>query len=118
MKTLTQHYGLWVLLLVGIGMTWLRHDVCTLTAVAAWVQHLSSQGSFMFAGLYGLVPALHIRDVVPPMTGTALCGGILGRVVMLMGTTIGVMMACLMVRYLVGMLCCVGCLLVRVLPYP
>src|SRR5712691_8979901 len=103
MKTLTQHYGLWglwVLLLIGIGVAWLKHDVGILKAVAAWVHHLSSHGSFMFAGLYGLVPAFYLRGAVPPMTGAALCGGILGRIVMLMGTTIGVMMVCLMARHL------------------
>jgi len=114
MKTPAQRFGLRVLLLIGIGVTWLKLDVYSLEAVAAWVQHLGSQGPFMLAGLYGLSPTLHLRGAVPPMAGEALCGAILGRALMLMGTTIGALMACLMARYLVGVLYCVGSLFGRI----
>jgi len=100
MKTPVQRYGLWGVLLVGMGVTWLKHDGCTLEAVAAWVHHLGSRGPCMLSGVYGLAVTLHLRNAVPSMASTALCGAILGRVVMLMGTTIGVMIACLIARYL------------------
>ena len=102
MKTSAQRYGLLLLLLVGIGVPWLYREVCTLEAIASWVQHLSPRVPFMFVGLYGLAPTLHLWGAVPPMAGEALCGSILGMVLILMGTTIGVMAACLMARYLGG----------------
>jgi len=103
MKTKVPRYGLLVLLLVGIGVTWLKRDVCTIEAFWAWVQHFGSRGPFMFAGLYGLAPTFNLRGAVPPMAGEALCGAILGMVLILMGTTSGVMVTYLMARYLAGL---------------
>jgi uncharacterized membrane protein YdjX (TVP38/TMEM64 family) len=105
MKTQVQRYGLLVLLLVGVGVTWLKRDACTLEATAAWVQQLGTRGPFLFAGLYGLAPTLHLRSAVPSIPAGALCGTILGMALILMGTTIGVMGACLMVRSLMGVWC-------------
>ena len=77
---------------------------CTPEAAAAWVQHLGSRGPFMFAGLYGLAPTLHLQGAVPgavpTMAGEALCGTILGMLLILMGTTIGTMVTCLLAGYL------------------
>lgn len=102
MKTSAQRYGLLVLVLVGIGIAWLHREAYTLEAVTAWVQHLSSQRPFTLAGLYGLAPTLHLWGEVSPVAEEALCGSILGMVLLLMGTTIGIMAACLMARYLAG----------------
>jgi uncharacterized membrane protein YdjX (TVP38/TMEM64 family) len=103
MKTHAQHYGLLALLLVGIGVTWLKRDACTLEAATAWVQYLGSGGPFMFAGFYGLAPTLHLRGAMPSMAGEMMCGNILGMVVILMGTTSGVMVAYLLARALAGL---------------
>src|SRR2546423_4477366 len=100
MKTFIQRYGQCVLLLMCIGMTWLKCDVCTIEAVTASMQHLGSLESLRFAGLYSLAPTLHLRDAVPPMSSATLCGAVLSRGVILMSTTIGIMMVCLTVHYL------------------
>jgi uncharacterized membrane protein YdjX (TVP38/TMEM64 family) len=102
MKTSIRHYGLLALLLVGLSVPWLRPEVCRLDAATHWVQHLGSRGPFMLVGLYGLAPTLHLRGGMPAMAGTALCTTILGMVMILMGTTIGIMVTYLLVRSLAG----------------
>ena len=102
MKTQTRHCGLCGFLLMVLGVTWLMREAGPLEAITAWGARLSAWGSCMFMGLYSVAPSLHFQGAVPPMTGKLLCGAILGMVTLLTGTTIGGMLAYLLVRVLVG----------------
>lgn len=98
MKHQTRHHGLWGFLLVGLGVIWLTRGMGSLEAFTAWGTQFSFWGSCMFMGLYSVAPSLHFQGAAPPMTGKLLCGAILGMVMLLMGTTIGGMVAYLLVR--------------------
>ena len=99
-RTRMRHHGMLVLLLVGLGVFWLKRDVCTLAIATAWTDYLGSWAPFMFSGLYGVAPTLHLRGAMPPTDGEALCGAILGMTLILMGMTIGTMVAYLITRSL------------------
>ena len=102
MKTLARHHGLWWSLLGVLCVTSLTRDVGPLEAITAWGAQAGSWGSGMLMGLYSMAPTLHFRGAAPPMTGTTLCAATLGLAVLLMGTTIGGMLAYLLVRAFVG----------------
>ncbi len=102
MKTQARHHGLWWSLLVVLGVTWLTREAGPLEAITAWGAQVGSWGSCMLMGLYSVAPTLHFRGAAPPMTGKTLCAAILGLAMLLMGTTIGGMLAYLLVRAFVG----------------
>jgi uncharacterized membrane protein YdjX (TVP38/TMEM64 family) len=98
MKTPVRHHGLWWSLLVVLGVTWLTREAGPLEAITAWGAQVGSWGSCMLMGLYSVAPTLHFRGAALPMTGKTLCAAILGLAMLLMGTTIGGMLAYLLVR--------------------
>ena len=102
MKIQARHYGLWGFLLMALGVIWLTQEAGALEAISAWGAQLGSWGTCMFMGLYSLAPTLHFQGVAPLMTGKLLCMASLGMVMLLMGTTIGGLLAYLLVRALVG----------------
>jgi hypothetical protein len=118
MKFPTLSRSVWVLLLVSLGVLWLKHAPCPLEVVTAWAYDLGSLSAILFAGLFGLAPTLALRNAMPSLTGTALCAAILGRIELLMGTTLGVMMVCRGAHPLVGVLSSVGRRLARVVLLP
>ena len=102
MQTHMRHYRLSGPLLVGLGVIFLTCGTGLLEALTGWGTQLGSWGSCMLMGLYSMAPSLHSRGAAPPMTGKLLCGAILTLAMLLMGTTIGGMLAYLLVRAFVG----------------
>lgn len=85
-----------------LGVIWLTREAGPLEAITAWGAQVGSWGSGMLMGLYSVAPTLHFRGAAPPMTGKTFCAAILGLALLLMGTTIGGMLAHLLVRAFVG----------------
>lgn len=104
MKTRARHPGLWGCLLVCLGVVWLAREAGALVgALTVWGAQLGSWGAYLFMGLYSLAPTLHFRGAAWHMTGQSLCVAILGLVMLLMGTTIGSMIAYRLGCAIIGM---------------
>jgi len=102
MKTQARHHGLYGFLLVGLIVIWCTREAGPLEAIMAWGVQLGSWGSCLFMGLYSVAPTLHFRGAAPHVTGQLLCVAILGMAMLTMVTTIGSMVAYLLVRVLIG----------------
>lgn len=100
MKMYLPRIALFVLLTIGIMLSWLHRDALTAEAVTAWVEQSGWWGPAVFIGIYTIAPALFLPGSILTLAGGALFGPFSGALFSLTGATIGATLAFLIARYL------------------
>ncbi len=100
MKSHVLRLGVALLLVVGIGLSWLYRDQFAPAGIEAWLEQLGVWGPLVFVGCYTLAPALFLPGSVLTLAGGALFGTGLGALLSLIGATIGATIAFMIARYM------------------
>jgi uncharacterized membrane protein YdjX (TVP38/TMEM64 family)/rhodanese-related sulfurtransferase len=89
-----------VLLLAGIGLTFVYRERLDAQALQQWVQGAGAAAPLVFMAVYALGTVLFLPGSLLTLAGGALFGPVLGTFYNLTGATLGALLAFLIARYL------------------